>query len=151
MPPEKRKESSDGSPTTISAPSRERMMSSIPWRSSAPGATRPIAFSSFGSRRGSSSDGVRLKPSSDAPRSSRLRVFSSGCIQTHSYRLPERLHLLDTQFATSGRLGRDDDRREPELRALLQPSLALRGRPQAAREADLAERGGRVAYRDAAR
>src|SRR6266536_6250995 len=62
MPPENRNESSLGSPTTMSAPPRERITSSIAWRRSVPGAMRCSASSSCGSRRGSSSDGVRVKP-----------------------------------------------------------------------------------------
>src|ERR687885_2733854 len=151
MPPEKRKARSCGSPMTIRAPSRERMMSSIPWRSSVPGAIRSIAARSFGSRRGSSSEGVRVKPSGTVPRSSRLAVFSSDRIEPRANRLPERLHLLHAQFATSGRARRRDDLREPELRALLEAPLALRGGSEATGEADLAEGGDALPHRRAAR
>src|SRR5918911_1887736 len=125
----------------MSAPSRERMMSSIPWRSSVPGAMRSIAASSFGSRRGSSSEGVRVKPSNDAPRSSRLGVFSSCCIEPPADGLPQRLHLLHVQFATGGCAGRSDGPVQAELRALLEPPLALRRGTQATGEPDLAEGG----------
>src|SRR5437764_13628445 len=151
MPPEKRKARSCGSPTTISAPSRERMMSSIPWRSSVPGAMRSIAASSFGSRRGSSSDGVRVKPSDEVPRSSRLGVFSSSSIEPRADGLPQRLHLLHVQFATRGCARRSDGSREPELRALLEAPLALRRGTQATGEPDLAEGGDPFPYGRAAR
>ena len=53
-PPENRNCSSVASPITIRAPRWPLMMSSIPWRSSVPGAMRRSAATSAGSRRGSS-------------------------------------------------------------------------------------------------
>ena len=58
-----------------------------------------------------------------------------------SHRLPQRLGLQHVQFAMRRRAGRGDRRDEAELRALLEPPLGLRRRPQPAGEADLAEGG----------
>src|SRR5262245_46424213 len=118
---------------TISAPSCERMMSSIPWRSSVPGATRAIDANRRGSRRGSCSDGERVKPR--VPGS--LSVLSG--IEPRLDRVSERVVLLDFEFAMRGGAPRGDDAIEAELCALVQPALGLGGRAQAAGEPDLAE------------
>src|SRR5207248_6725485 len=53
--------------------------------------------------------------------------------------LAQRLCLEYAKFATNRRAGRGDRRDEAELGALLEPALGLRGGPETAREADLAE------------
>src|SRR3954463_3729844 len=125
---------------TISAPSCERMMSSIPCRSSVPGARRAIDASRRGSRRGSSPDGDRVNP--------RIPCLSplSG-IQARLNRLSQRLLLLHVEFATNRGSGGDDDIDQAELRALLEPPLSLCRRSQAPGQADLAEGGEAVADR----
>src|SRR4051794_1423603 len=149
IPPEKRNSSLDGSPITISAPSCERMMSSIAIRSSVPGAIRAIASSSFGSLRGSSSAGARENPSG-APARSGLVCLCSVCIQSGGDGAAEGLHLHHRNLAMRLRAGRNERGREPELRALLEAALLLRGDAQAAGEADLAESCGAGADGDAA-
>src|SRR5436305_14462215 len=144
MPPEYRKASLCGSPTTMSAPSCERMTSSTAWRSSVPGATLAMAASRSGLRRGSSSTGIRVKPRTPRGGGSDWSLVSfvgSFCIgvQPGSDRGPECLRGLDPNLAMRRSSGRGDDGREPELRALLQPPLGLRRRAEAARETDLAE------------
>src|SRR5436190_22566285 len=124
MPPEYRNDSASGWRTTISAPSRERMMSSIACRSSVPGAMRASASRSWESRRGSSSDGVRVKPRADCASRRSLGgvlLLGSVCIECGLDRLPEGLRFEDAQFATSG--GRSDGHDgggQPELRAFLE-------------------------------
>src|SRR4051794_4318456 len=104
---------------TISAPSCERMMSSIPCRSSVPGASRATDASRRGSRRGSSSDGERVNP--------RIPCLSplSG-IQARLDRLSQRVLLLHVEFATNCGAGGDDDVGYAKLGALLEPPLRLR-------------------------
>src|SRR3954471_6573034 len=133
MPPEFRKDRASGSPITISAPSCERMMSSIPCRRSVPGATRAIEPSRRGSRRGSSSDGERVKPSVPGC----LSALSG--IESRLDRVLQRVVLLYAEFATRGGPRRDQDAFEAELRAFLQPPFCLSRRPEATGEADLAE------------
>src|SRR6478672_1379814 len=101
---------------TIKAPSCERMMSSIPCRSSVPGARRAIDASRRGSRRGSSSDGERVNP--------RIPCLSplSG-IQARLDRLSQRPLLLYVEFAMSGGAGGHDYVGQAELRALLHAPL----------------------------
>src|SRR6266478_499871 len=111
------------------------MMSSMPWRSSVPGATRAIDASRRGSRRGSSSDGERVKPSVPAC----LSPLSG--IESRLDRVFQRVVLLHVEFAMRGGSRRDDDAIEAELRAFLQPPLGLSGRPEPAGEADLPESG----------
>src|SRR5713101_7335728 len=112
------------------------MMSSIPCRSSVPGAIRAIDPSRRGSRRGSSSDGERVKPRLLAGCLSVLSVT-----QPHLDRASNRVALLDSDLAMSGGARRGERGREPELGAFLEASLGLRRRTEAAREADLAESG----------
>src|SRR4051812_32463497 len=134
-------ESSLGSPITIRAPSRARMMSSIPCLSGVPGAILAIALRRIGSIRGSSSAALRGKPSGAAG----LRCFSvlgSVAIQPRPDRASQCLGLENAYFATRG-AGGSDNLSEPELRALLQTAVGLRGGAQATRQADLAE-GGRA-------
>src|SRR6266542_4273416 len=142
MPPENMNSSSDGSPITIRAPLRARMMSSIPCRSSVPGATRSIAASSFGSRRGSCSSGRRCTPAGVRDRSS--LCLPSVFNQPLPDRLPDRFRLCLAKFATKARTARDEDFREAQLGALLQPALGLGGGAQTAGEADLGEGGERL-------
>src|SRR5512132_475646 len=120
---------------TISAPSCERMMSSIPCLSSVPGATRAMEASRRGSRRGSSSEGERVKPSAPTCCLSAL----SG-IQSRLHRVPQRLLLQDAEFATRGGSRRDDRGREAELRAFLEAPLSLGRWAKPSGETDLAER-----------
>src|ERR1051326_1571160 len=136
-------DSSEGSPITISAPSRERMMSSIPCLSSVPGAIRPTAVSSFESRRGSVWAGWRMRPSGGGIPAV-LSSFGLFSIDRCSCGLSERLGFEYAYFATNAGLGlagalRDDHAVYAELAALLQPALRLGRGPQAPREADLAE------------
>src|SRR5581483_1023061 len=146
IPPEYRKESSFGSPTTMRAPSCERMTSSTACRRGWPGAIFSIAARRAASRRGSSSEGVRVNPSS--PRRSALRSlvsFVGSVIEPRFDRLSQRLGLRDLQCATAGRAGRGDDEPHAELRAFLQPAVGLGGGTEAAGEADLPEGGARRA------
>src|SRR6266852_4464533 len=108
------------------------MMSSIPCRSSVPGATRSIDASRRGSRRGSCSDGERVKPSV-------LACLSplSG-IESRLDRVFQRVVLLLVEFAMRGGSRRNDDAIEAELCAFLEPPLCLGGRTEPAGEADLA-------------
>src|SRR5262249_5105870 len=123
------------------------MMSSIPWRSSVPGASRSIAPSSRGSRRGSSSDGDRVKP-----RVLCLSVFSvnptpsrspdpSSVVQARPDRVSQRLVTGRFEFAMRRSSGRSENADAPELRALLEPAPGLGRRAEASGEADLAEGG----------
>src|SRR5947208_16724643 len=112
------------------------MMSSIPWRRSVPGAIRAIEPSRRGSRRGSSSEGVRVKPRLLAGCLSVLSV-----IEPRLDRTSERVALLDSDLAMSGGARRGERGREPELGAFFEASLGLCRRAEAAGEADLAERG----------
>src|SRR6478609_2972013 len=139
IPPLNRNESSFGSPITIRAPSLERMMSSIAERSSVPGAMRPTAARIFASRRGSCCVGCRTIPSGGGIRGSVLSWLGSLCIDPRLRSLAQRLCLEYAQCATNRRAGRGDRRDEAELVAFLEPALGLRGRPEPAREADLAE------------
>src|SRR5439155_25505753 len=152
MPPLYRNESSPGSPSTISAPSWERITSSTACRSGVPGATVSIAASRCGSRRGSSSEGVRVKPSSVLSRSGfvcSLGSFGIGTatVETGLDRLAERLRLHDLQCATRGGAARSHDGGETELAALLEPPVGLRRLPEPPGEADLAEHRGPGANR----
>src|SRR3954454_24024012 len=137
----------------MSAPSCERITSSTASRSPVPGAILAIAARSSGVfRRGSSSAGMRVKPSSPR-RYSVLRSvvsFGSVAIKPRSDRLPQRLCGLDRDFAIAGRPYRRDHSREAELGALLEPPLALSRRAQPAGEADLAEGGDTGLHRRAA-
>src|SRR4051812_23963859 len=121
---------------TISAPSCERMMSSMPCLSSVPGATRAIEARSRGSRRGSSSEGERVKP-----RAPTCCLSALSGIEPRLHRVSQRLLLQHAEFATRGGSCRDDRDGEPELRAFLQAPLGLCRGPQPAGEADLPERG----------
>ena len=147
IPPEKRNESSFGSPMTISAPSRERMMSSIPWRSSVPGAIRWSAASSSGSRRGSSSDGVRVKPraacaSGITPQFVRPQPASSGSGVWTRPPPDRRDDQPGEDAACSGELEPrrrlvDDQRREDHRQHRLQASAGSRSRPPAVAAASI--------------
>src|SRR6266513_2143058 len=132
-------ESSEGSPITISAPSRARMMSSIPCLSCVPGAIREIAVSTFGSMRGSSSAALRGKPSGATGRRSCLSALGSVDIEPRPYRPAQSLRFEHAEFAIR-RSGGGDNLPEPELRALFEPTLGLGRGPQPAREPDLHER-----------
>src|ERR1043166_2263407 len=99
---------------TISAPSCERMMSSIPCRSSLPGAPRAIEASRRGSRRGSSSDGERVNPSVPAC----LSPLSG--IEPPLDRVSQRVVFLHVEFATRGGSRRDHDTIEAQLHAFLE-------------------------------
>src|SRR3954451_14051087 len=125
---------------TISAPSCERMMSSMPCLSSVPGATRAIEASSRGSRRGSSSEGERVKP-----RAPTCCLSALSGIESRLHRVSQRLLLQHVEFATRRGSCRDYRDGEPELRAFLQPPLGMCRRPKPAGEADLPERGERAA------
>src|SRR5918995_6438069 len=131
----------------------------MPARSSVPGATRAIASRSLALRRGSSSDGVRVKPRSTALPSRLSLLLFAVATNAHPDRSPECLRLLEPKFAMARSAVRRDDGREPELRALLEPPLRLRRGAEAARQPDLAEcrrglpdadalRGGRDRDRD---
>src|SRR5262245_56173283 len=110
------------------------MMSSIPCLRSVPGASRSMEASRRGSRRGSNSDGDRVKP--------RVLCLSAlSGIEASLDRPSQRLVLLDVQFATCRRPGRDENALETELGALLEPPVGLRRWTQPARESDLAEGG----------
>src|ERR671932_1064825 len=152
MPPEYKNESAFGSPITISAPSCERMMSSIACRNSVPGAIVAIARRSLGSRRGSSSDGVRVKPRPPVMGALAACGLSVSCgIESGLDRAAERLRLEYAQFATGVRPGRNDDGADAELPTFLQAALRLCRRTQPSGEPHLAERGDAVADGDAAR
>src|SRR5258708_3857794 len=125
------------------------MTSSTAWRIGVPGAIVSIAARSFGSRRGSSSEGERVKPSSVLRRSD--FSFGSFGIESGLYRLTEGLRLDALQCAMTRRSLRGDDGREPELGAFLEAPVGLRGRAQAPGEADLAEAGGAGLHRPADR
>src|SRR5438067_3453221 len=136
----------------MSAPSWERITSSTASRSSIPGAILAIAARSSALRRGSSSDGMRMKPRS--PTRSPLRSvvsFGSIAIQPRLDRLPQGLCGLDLDFAIGSGARRRENEGETELRALLEPPLGLRGRAQAAGESDLAECRNSRLHRNAAR
>src|SRR5437016_2219848 len=110
------------------------MMSSIPCRSSVPGAIRAIEPSRRGSRRGSSSEGERVKPRLLADCLSVLSV-----IEPRLDRASKRVVLLDSDLAMSGGVRRGERRGQAELCALLQPPFRLRRRAQAAGQPELAE------------
>src|SRR5947208_16837951 len=112
------------------------MMSSIPCLSSVPGATRAIDASRRGSRRGSSSDGERVKP-----RAPTCCLSALSGIEPRLDRVSERLLLQHGEFAMRSSSSRDERDREPELSAFLQAPLGLRRRTEPAGEADLAECG----------
>src|SRR5439155_2862130 len=96
-----------------------------------------------GSRRGSSSEGVRVKPSSPLSRSDLVvAAFGSIPIQPRLDRLPQRLRLRHAKCAMTGGSLRCNDRLQPELGALLEAPVGLRRLAEPAREADLAEGGG---------
>src|SRR4051812_41841391 len=139
MPPLKRKASSAGSPIRISAPSLERMMSSIAERSAVPGAILPTAARIFESRRGSCCVGCRTIPSGGGIRGSLLSWLGSLSIDPRLRSLAQRLCLEYAKFATNRGARRGDCRDEAELGAFLEPPLGLRRRPEPAGEADLAE------------
>src|ERR1043166_732280 len=109
------------------------MMSSMPCLRSVPGATRSIEWSRRGSRRGSSSDGERVKPSIPGC----LSALSG--IEPRLDRVLQRVVFVNAEFAMRGGPHRDHDAIQAELRALLQTPFGLGGRPETAREADLAE------------
>src|SRR3954447_8882025 len=111
-----------------------------------PGAIVSTAASRFGSRRGSSSDGVRVNPRS-LRRSGFVVSFGSFGIESRLDRVAQRFRLGDSNLAMRGRAARSHDGLEPELRALLEAPVGLRHLAEAAGEADLAERGGRGANR----
>src|SRR5438445_12711741 len=117
------------------------MMSSIPCRSSVPGAIRAIDPSRRGSRRGSSSEGVRVKPRLLAACLSVLSVT-----QAHLDRASKRVALLDPDLAMSGGACRGERNGEAELCALLKRPCRLRGGAEAAGQPGLAE--GREARTD---
>src|SRR6266545_2506885 len=110
------------------------MMSSMPCRSSVPGAIRAIELSRRGSRRGSCSEGERVNPRLLPVRLSR------SLIKCGPDRSPYRVQLLHLDLATRRRAGRSEDRAKAELRALIEPPVGLRGRAEPPGEADLAER-----------
>src|SRR5436190_3667229 len=112
------------------------MMSSIPWRNSVPGAIRRRLPSRRGSRRGSSSEGVREKPRSLAG-----CLFLPSLIQPHFDRPLQRFRLLNADLATGARAGRRDGGDQAQLGTLLESPLRLRRSPEPAGEADLAEGG----------
>src|SRR3954447_11014575 len=117
------------------------MTSSTAWRSGVPGAIFSIACSSCGSRRGASSEGVLVKPSSSLSRST--LAWSLDGIEACLDRFAQRLCLRNPNLASPRRFGPGggDDGRNAELRALFEPPLRLCCGPQPARETDLAERG----------
>src|SRR4051794_26863791 len=138
---------------TISAPSCDRMMSSTAWRIGVPGAIVSIAASSWRSRRGSSSEGVLVKPNWLELGSGCGFVVSLLCslgIEPRLDRLAQRFRRVDTQCATRGGAGRSDDGCEAELAALLEPPVGLGRLSEPAREADLAEGGGATSHRQTA-
>src|SRR5438309_11971623 len=105
------------------------MTSSTAWRSAVPGATFVIAAISAGSRRGSSSEGVRVKPSSPAGQSALPCLLSFGglvVIESGADRLTQRLGPRHPKCAMLRCPFRSDDCPEAELRALLQPPVGLR-------------------------
>src|SRR5437868_14609820 len=125
---------------TMSAPSCERMTSSTACRNGVPGAIFSIAARSAASRRGSSSEGVRVNPSS--PSRSALRslvsLVGSVVIESRPDRLAQRLGLRYLECAMGRGADRGDDEPEAQLRALVEAPLGLRCGPEAAGEADLA-------------
>src|SRR5690242_8831965 len=121
----------------MSAPSCERMTSSTACRTGVPGAIVLIAASSWVSRRGSSSDGVRVNPRSVCDLV--ISLWSLCGIERGLDRVAQRVHLGHAQFATSRRAARSDDPVEAELRAFLEAPLGLRRLAEASREPDLAE------------
>src|SRR3954453_21051557 len=125
----------------MSAPSLERMMSSMPERSSVPGAMRAIASSSWALRRGSSSEGVRVKPRSTALPSRLGLLPFFWATDSHSDRSTDRVGLVHAKFAMGGRAPCRDHHGEAELRAFLEAALGLCSRSQSSGQADLAERG----------
>src|SRR3954453_19116524 len=98
------------------------MTSSTVWRRGVPGAIFSIAARSCGSRRGSSSDGVRTKPRSSLS-------FSILCsfdgIESRADGLSHRLGLRDVEFATSRGARGDNSADQAQFRALLEPPLGL--------------------------
>src|SRR3954462_14405228 len=121
---------------TIIAPPWELLRSSMPCLSSVPGATGAIEASSRGSRRGSPSEGERVKP-----RAPTCCLSALSGIESRLHRVSQRLLLQHVEFATRRGSFRGYRDGEPELRAFLQPPLGLCRRPQPAGEADLPERG----------
>src|SRR5215831_2462666 len=122
------------------------MMSSTAWRSSVPGAIFAIAASRLGMRRGSSSEGIRVKPRSASARSGLSPLVSfvgsfSIALQTGSDRGAERLRRVDAHLAMGSSAVRGDDGGEAELCALLHPSFSLGGGAEPAGETDLPEGG----------
>src|SRR5690242_12836822 len=108
---------------TMSAPWCERMMSSMPWRSGVPGATRETAS--------------RRRP--PHPEESLLSAVLSVVIvlrpgERVSNGGPQRRHGHHTESAMRRRLRRGHDVPDTELRALLETALTLRGEPEPARE-----------------
>src|SRR5258708_18885920 len=105
------------------------MTSSTVWRSSLPGATFETAASRLGSRRGSSSEGDRVKPSSAAAQSGLVSLLSfDGLfgIESGANRLADGLGVRHLKCAMTGRAFRGHDPGEAELRAFLQPAVRLR-------------------------
>src|ERR1043166_3575025 len=128
-----------GSPITISAPSLERMMSSIACRNSVPGAIAATAESTFGSRRGSTRAGWRTRPSGGGIRAPALSSLGWFCIDRCPRGFPKRPGFQNAKFAPNFGFARGHGGLDPELGAFLEPPLRLGRRPQPAREADLAE------------
>src|ERR671911_913836 len=112
----------------------------MPTRRSVPGATRAIASSSLALRRGSSSEGVRVKPRSTALPSRLSLLLLVVATNAHPDRSPECVGLLDPKFAMARSALRSDDGSEPQLRALLEPPLGLGGGPETSRQPHLPER-----------
>src|ERR671915_3812 len=114
------------------------MMSSSPWRSSVPGATREIAARRLPSRGGSFSYGVRMKPKSAFDLSGLSSRVLSG-IQPRLDRLAHRLGLDGANCASRFRAGWHERELEAELSTLLEAAGLLCRRTEAARKADLSE------------
>src|SRR5215472_18973970 len=130
----------------MSAPSCERITSSTAWRSSVPGAIFSIAASRSDFRRGSPSEGIRVKPRSASGRPNLSCLVSlvgsfSIALQTGSDRGAEGLRGLDPHLAMARSAVRGDDPGEAELCALLEPPLDLGRRAQPPGETDLPEGG----------
>src|SRR5215470_13840157 len=126
------------------------MTSSIACRSSDPGATFAIAASSFGSRRGSSSDGVRVKPRAAPVLSSRLASLGSIAIESAPDRSAQGLLAPHGDLAMRRRTCRGQNLGETELAALLETPLRLGRRAETTGKTDLAERAEAVAHGNAA-
>src|SRR5215218_4079844 len=117
------------------------MMSSMPARSSVPGAMRAMAPRSCALRRGSSSDGVRVKPRSTALPSRLGLLPFVWATNSYSNRSPDRVGLLHAKCAMGGRAPWRDHVGQAQLRAFLEPALGLRRGPESSGQADFAEGG----------